>query len=79
MENQTKDTKSRPSIFRRLPLLPIAFLYLLGFFIVRKSNFDSSTALDIGMLIFGWLCIVGSLVLSISVLVSLFKAAFKKK
>ncbi len=78
MENHTEDTKPRPSIFRRLPLLPILFLYNLGFFIVRKGNFDSSTAIGIGMLIFGWLCIVGSLALSVSLVISIFKTALNK-
>ena len=58
--------------------LPIVFLYFLGFFITQKSNYDSTTTLGIAMMIFGWLCMLLSMLLSVSMLFRLFKEHSKR-
>jgi Ni,Fe-hydrogenase I cytochrome b subunit len=81
MENQNSNPgqKQPLNVFRKAPFLAIAFLYILGFFITQKSKYDSSTTLGIVMLIFGWICMLISMALSVSFLFRLFKEQFKKK
>lgn len=64
---------------RKHPLLAIVFLYALGIYIIRKSDFDSSTSIGIIMLIFAWLCILFSMTLSTMSIIRIFKETLKKK
>lgn len=58
---------------RRKPMFTMIFLYVIGFYITQKSDFDSSTGLGIAMLVFGWLCILLCLASSVSFLFGMFK------
>ena len=71
--------KQQPIVKKRPPLFAIAFLYLMGFFIIRKSGYDSTTVLGIAMLISGWVFMLTSTFLSVSGLFRLFKEYSKKK
>ena len=72
-EIQPKKPKRGPA-----PLLAIAFLYLIGFFIVR-GDYNTSSFGGIVMVIIGWLFLTASLLLAVRVLFRLFKENFKRK
>jgi hypothetical protein len=76
---ETQTEKQQSAVKRRPPLFAMVFLYILGFFITQKTEYDSSTGLGITMLIFGWLCILLSVFLSVTVFIRIFKEQFKKK
>lgn len=70
MEKQKQPLRSKP------PFLGIAFFFLLGFFIVKR---EINTEENIYLLVFGWILLLISIVLSISTLYKIFKPHFKKK
>jgi len=70
--------KQQIPIKKKRTFLPIAFLYFLGFYITQKSGYDSTTSIGIAMLIFGWLCMLLSMLLSVSMLFRLFKEHSKR-
>jgi choline-glycine betaine transporter len=76
---EKQSEKEQPFVKKRPPVFAIAFLYIMGFFITQKSDYDSSTILGIAMLVFGWLCMLMSMFLSITVFFRLFKEYSKKK
>ena len=75
----TGQNENTAQAIKRIPVFAIWFLYISGFFITQKSDYDSTTGLGIVMLIFGWLCMLVSIFLSVKMLISVFKEQFKKK
>lgn len=78
-ENSNAEQAGQKETARKHPLLAIVFLYALGIYIIRKSDFDSGTVIGIIMLVFAWLCVLFSMTLSTMSIIRIFKETIKKK
>lgn len=71
-QKQVLTTNSRKSFSAIL-------IYAFGFYVTQKSDYDNTTGLGIAMLIFGWFCMLLSLVLSVLIIFNMFKEHSNKK
>lgn len=77
MENNKP--QAEPDKIKFSSLISIIVLYGLGFWTVYKSGLDTNTTWGTIMIIWGWLMILLSVIVSILNIYKIFKPYFKKK